>query len=249
VLASQGQQTACFTYDDRAGLRRSATGLRNAIDQLSEQTQVPQITIIGHSQGALVTRKSLTNLPATPPKRQVDLRLVTISGPFSGIRSAETCGRNWLSWVSVGLLPMSCYLVTGAKWADITFSSNFIRVPGALIPQVSSYLKIDTDERDSCRRKEGGRCVKSDDVFSLSEQHNPLVETDARARRVEVRAGHVEIVGDKRVAPTKLIAILQEEGVLYPTSPERLSAFNQLLARIYQDDTLLYRDAAQRLPR
>jgi hypothetical protein len=64
-----------------------------------------------------------------------------------------------------------------------------------------------------------------------------------------VRAGHVEIVGDKRVTPANLIAILQEQGVLYPTSPERLSASGQLFARIYQDDTLLYRDAAQRLPR
>jgi hypothetical protein len=53
---------------------------------------------------------------------------------------------------------------------------------------------------------------------------------------VQVRAGHVEIVGDKRAAPTKLIAILQEEGAIPPTAPERLSAFNQLLARIYQDD-------------
>ena len=96
--------------------------------------------------------------------------------------------------------------------------------------------------------QEGGPCVKSDDVFSLSEQHYPLVETDARIRRAEVRAGHVEIVGDKRVDPTKLIAVLQELGVLYPTLPERLSAFNQLLARKYQDDTLLYRDASRRSP-
>jgi hypothetical protein len=98
------------------------------------------------------------------------------------------------------------------------------------------------------RPEKSGPCVKSDDVFSFSEQHYPLVETDALAQRAEVRAGHVEVVDDKRVAPTKLIAVLQGLGVLYPTSPERLSAFNQLLARIYQDDTLLYRDASQRFP-
>ena len=73
-------------------------------------------------------------------------------------------------------------------------------------------------------------------MFSLAEQRNPLVEADRRAQRVEVRAGHVEIVGDKRVAPTKLIEILQEQGAILPTAPERLSAFNQLLARIYRDD-------------
>jgi hypothetical protein len=93
-------------------------------------------------------------------------------------------------------------------------------------------LKIDTDELDGCRHEEGGPRVKSDDGFSLSEQHNLLVETDARVRRAEVHAGHVKLVGDKRVVPTMLIAVLQELSVLYPTSPERLSDFNQLLARI-----------------
>jgi pimeloyl-ACP methyl ester carboxylesterase len=243
VLAFQGQQTACFTYNDRDGLTKSATEMRNAINQLSEQTGIPQITVIGHSQGALVSRKSLTALPVKSPKHQADLRLVTISGPFDGIASAETCGKSWLSWLSVGLLPVSCYVVTGAKWMDITYSSRFIREPGVLVPEVGSYLKIDTDETGTCRREENGRCIESDDVFSLAEQHNPLVDADARARRVMVRAGHVEIVGDKRVAPTKLIAVLQEQGVLRPTAPERLSEFRQMLARVYQDETLLQQDA------
>jgi hypothetical protein len=73
-------------------------------------------------------------------------------------------------------------------------------------------------------------------VFSLTEQRNLTVETGNRARRVEVPAGHVEIVGDKRVAPRKLFESLQEQGAIPPTAPERVSAFNQLLARIYQND-------------
>jgi len=240
VLAFHGQQTACFTYDDRNELTQSATELRRAVDQLAEETHIPKITVIGHSMGALVSRKSLTELPlAPPPNRQADLRLVTISGPFDGIESAKTCGRTWLSWATAGLLPVSCYLFTGPKWADITFSSTFIRKPGALDPQVGSYLKIDTDERNTCRRKENNRCVEDDDVFSIAEQRNPLVEDDVRAHRIEVRAGHVEIVGDKRVAPVKLIAVLQEQGVINPTAPERRSAFNLLLARVYQDDAFL----------
>ena len=235
VLAFHGQQTACFTYDDRNKLTRSATELRDAINQLADQTHIPKITVIGHSQGALIARKSLTELPITsPPVRRPDLRLVTISGPFSGIASANTCGKTWLYPLTLGLLPASCYLVTGAKWADITYSSHFILEPGVLVPQVSHYLKVDTDERDSCRREQDGRCVESDDIFSLAEQRYPLHESDARTRRVEVHAGHVEIVGDKRVAPTKLIAVLQEQGVLNPTAPERLSAFSALLAQIYQ---------------
>jgi len=241
VLAFQGQQTACFTYDDRAALTQSATEMRNAINQLAEQTHVPLITVIGHSQGALVSRKSLTELPVQPAKRQAELRLVTISGPFDGIASAETCGRTWLSWATLGLLPVSCYVVTGAKWMDITFSSRFIREPGALIPEVGSYLKIDTDETGTCRREQNGRCLESDEVFSLTEQDNPLVDGDARASRVLVRAGHVEIVGDKRVAPVKLIAVLQQQGVIRPIAPEKLSAFRQMLARVYQDDALLRR--------
>lgn len=236
VLAFHGQQTVCFTYDDRANLTKSASELRRGINMLAEQTGAPEITVIGHSQGGLIAHKALTDLPIKPPGRRADLRLVTISGPFSGMAVAHTCGRTWLYPLTLGLLPLSCYAVTGAKWADITYSSRFIREPGTLIPQVSKFLKIDTDEHGICRREKGGRCLKEDEVFSLAEQRNPVVETDSRAQRVEVRAGHVEIVGDKRVAPTKLITILQEQGALLPTAPDRLSAFNELLARLYQDD-------------
>ncbi len=235
VLAFHGQQTACFTYDDRARLATAADELRQAVQQLAAQSRVPQITVIGHSQGALIARKSMTEAPTPPsPGRPVDLRLVTVSGPFSGIDSARTCGKTWLYPVTLGMLPLSCYIATGAKWADITYSSRFIREPGPLAPQVASHLKIDTDERGTCRREENGRCVEGDDIFSLAEQRHPLVEADGRTRRVEVGAGHVEIVGDKQVAPKKLIAILQAEGVLRPTPVASLPAFGLLLARVYE---------------
>lgn len=233
VMAFHGQQSVCFTYDDRARLLQGATELRNALSQLSEHTGIPGITVIGHSQGALIARKSLTELPVSFPMGDTALRLVTISGPFSGIAAAQTCGRSWLFPLTLGLVPASCYAATGAKWLDITDTSEFILQPGALIPQVSSYLKIDTDEQGSCRRMEGGRCAEGDDIFSLSEQRNIRVESDTRITRVEVNAGHVEIVGDKRVAPTKLISILQTHGVLMPTASNQGSAFQRLLARIY----------------
>jgi pimeloyl-ACP methyl ester carboxylesterase len=234
VLAFHGQQTACFTYDDRAELTRSATDLRRAIDQLAEYSRAPQITLIGHSQGALIARKSVTELPQTPLDLPGELRLVTISGPFSGIAAAATCGQTWLYPLTLGLLPLSCHAATGAKWADITYSSRFIREPGSLLPQVGNYLKIDTDERNSCRQEKNGRCVESDDVFALAEQRNSVVESDSRTRRVEVRAGHVEIVGDKHSAPEKLIAVLQEQGVIRPTAPEKRAAFRRLLAFEYR---------------
>jgi pimeloyl-ACP methyl ester carboxylesterase len=234
LLAFHGQQTACFTYDDRARLSDSATELRRAITQLADRSQVPQITVIGHSQGALIARRSLTeSLQAPLPDRAVDLRLVTVSGPFSGIESARTCGKGWLYPLTLGLLPLSCYVATGAKWADITYSSPFIVEPGDLSARVANHLKIDTDERGTCRREEAGRCVESDDIFSLAEQRHPLVEADARTTRVQVHAGHVEIVGDKRVAPVKLIAVLQKHGVLRPTAPSRAAAFDALLSSLY----------------
>jgi hypothetical protein len=236
VLAFHGQQSACFTYDDRAKLTQGADELRQAVQQLAAQSRVPQITVIGHSQGALIARKAMTasSSLAPLPSRPIDLRLVTISGPFAGIAAAQTCGKTWLYPLSLGVVPLSCYVATGPKWADITFSSRFIREPGALDPQVANYIKIDTDERGSCRREEGGRCVEGDDIFSLDEQRQPLIEADARTQRVEVIAGHVEIVGDKRVAPKKLIAILQQQGVLRATAPARLPAFSLLLSRVYQ---------------
>lgn len=244
VLAFHGQQSACFTYDDRARLGQVADELRQAVYQLAALSGVPQITVMGHSQGALIARKAMTaSSDIALPGRPVDLRLVTISGPFSGIESARTCGKTWLFPLTLGLLPLSCYVATGPKWADITYSSRFIREPGVLDRQVVNYLKIDTDERGTCRREEDGRCVEGDDIFSLAEQRNPRVETGQRTSRVQVSAGHVEIVGDKRVAPTKLIAILQAQGVLRPTPPARLPAFSLLLSRVYQDGELPYPDA------
>ncbi|MDP1740050.1 triacylglycerol lipase [Polaromonas sp.] len=236
VLAFHGQQTACFTYDDRARLSEVASDLQKAIQQLGAQSRSPHITLIGHSQGALIARKAMTEFSGAalrgPP---ASVSLVTISGPFAGIEAAQTCGKTWLYPLTLGFVPLSCYLATGAKWADITFSSPFIREPGALAPQVVSHLKIDTDERGSCRREAGGRCVEDDEIFSLAEQRNPVVDADVRTRRVQVKAGHVEIVGDKRMAPTKLITLLQEQGVLRPTPAAHLPAFKRLLARVYQD--------------
>jgi hypothetical protein len=142
------------------------------------QARVPRITIIGHSQGALIAHRRSRNPHFAPSGHISDVRLITISGPFGGIAAAKTCGRSWLYPLTLGLLPLSCYAVTGAKWRDIAYLSKFIRKPGVLIPQVSQYLKIDTDERGTCRRHEDGRCVECDEVFSLGEQRNLVVECD-----------------------------------------------------------------------
>ena len=239
VMAFQGQQTACFDYDDRDSLMRSSAQLAASLDTLAARINHKQITVIGHSQGALISRKALVAARPDPMQdKETPLRLVTISGPFSGIASAETCGSPSLLWrvVTLGMVKQVCQIISGDKWFEITSASDFIRKPGALRSQVSSYLKIDTDERGACYRNEDGTCAEKDFTFSLQEQYYPPVDQSPPVKNVEVKAGHVEIVGDQRVAPLKLIAILQQNGVLNPTEEQRSAAFNRLLARLYSND-------------
>ena len=239
VFAFHGQQTACFTYDDRAALDVSAGELAASVDRLVKLLSVsgpgPVVTVIGHSQGALIARRALTSARPVIGYDDTRLGLVTISGPFAGIAAADACGSPVVRALSLGLIAPMCRLGTGDKWADITYASDFIRNPGTLSQQVAGHLKLDTDERGSCRRLLDGRCVEDDLTFTLDEQRHPVVDRDAAATVVEVKAGHVEIVGDQRVAPVKLIAVLQQNGIIRPTAPERGAAFNRLLWDVYRD--------------
>ena len=106
--------------------------------------------------------------------------------------------------------------------------------PGTLLPAVTEYVKVVTDERGTCRRTDAaGRCVEDDYVFSTDEQYYHVVDTDERVVPFEVQAGHVEIVGTEGLVPTKLIALLQERGILACTPPERRAEIAQLLRRLY----------------
>jgi hypothetical protein len=234
VLAFHGQQTVCFTYNDRDSMMLSSAQLNSALDQLADAMHNKSITVIGHSQGALVARKALiVNRPNPIAHKDLKLRLVTVSGPFAGIESARQCGNPLMHKLTLGLIGAMCKLVTGDKWSEITYNSDFILRPGALNQQVQSYLKIVTDERDSCRRMRDGKCIESDEIFSLPEQSNASIDGDPAVKIVEVKAGHVEIVGDKEAAPDKLVAILQQNGIMNPTEPARIAALNSLMARLY----------------
>jgi len=235
VFAYHGQQAICFTYNDRDSLMRSSGQLTAALDQLGRAMQNQQITVIGHSQGALIARKALVaERPDSLRNGDAQLRLVTVSGPFSGIASAEACGNPLTRALSLGLIAPLCKIATGDKWSDITYSSEFILQPGTLLKQVSGYLKVDTDESGSCRRFDNaGACKESDTVFSLGEQRNAAIDRDPVARVVNVKAGHVEIVGDERIAPVKLIAVLQQNGILNRTEPQRSAGLDVLLAKLY----------------
>ena len=235
VLAFHGQQSACFTYNDRDSMMLSSAQLISALEQLTQNMDNKQVTVIGHSQGALIARRALVaGRPDAISQSDLKLRLVTVSGPFAGIAAANQCGNPVMRVFSLGLIGPLCKIATGDKWSEITYNSPFILQPGALDAKVESHLKVVTDERGSCRRQsEDGACTESDDIFTLDEQGNTVVDTDPLVKIEEVKAGHVEIVGDERVEPLKLISVLQQNGIMNPTEPERITQFRTLLSTLY----------------
>lgn len=237
VLAFHDQQAVCFNYDYRDSMMTSSSELIASLDALARGMRNKRITVIGHSQGGLIARKALVGeRPDALENTDAELRLVTVSAPLAGIASAETCGSTQAGYWSLGIIPVLCRIVSGEKWYEITSASDFIRLPGQLVGPVGEYLKIVTDERGACREYDkDGACAEDDFVFSLAEQRIAAIDRGGRVKNVDVRAGHVEIVGDHRVVPVKLIAVLQQNGILNPTQPGRAEAFRQLLARLYLD--------------
>ena len=237
VFAFHGQQSVCFSYDDRDRLTDSATKLVTALDELADHMKNRNLTIIGHSQGGLITRNALSAQRERPLDAALDLRLVTISSPYAGIAAAGHCGSSVARVVSLGLVVPICMLISGDKWYEITSASEFIREPGSLIGQVDDFLKIVTDERDSCRRYDSdGQCVEDDFVFSTREQYYPAIDSSPRVIPVEVKAGHAEIVGNAGATPDKLIAILQQQGIMRATPTAQSAALDALLGVLYRND-------------
>lgn len=235
LYAFHGQQAICFSYDDRDSLIYSAEKLATAVSDLADATNNQSISIIGHSMGGLIARKAVEeNFQKSNSLSNKNLELVTISAPLAGIKTANHCGITPLHWLSVGLVPGICWLIAGDNWHEITSSSDFIQHPEPLLLSVKKYLKIVTNEKDTCRRQDPeGKCLESDYVFNLSEQYNPIIDNYSNITGVQVDAGHVEIVGNKRVIPRKLLAILQEYGMLSDTSSDRREDLERLLAYLY----------------
>ena len=235
LYAFHGQQAVCFAYDAGDSLVKASGELIVALDRLSARLRDREVTVIGHSMGGLVARKAM-ELERRGEWQRDDarIRLATVSAPFAGIAVARPCGQKALHWLSLGIVPGICRAITGDNWFEITSASSFIQRPGALLPSVNQYLKIVTDERDTCRRTSAaGACLESDYTFSIEEQYHPLIDRYPRLKNIEVRAGHVEIVGYKEVQPRKLLEILQQEGLMAATPPERRGALERLLAELY----------------
>jgi pimeloyl-ACP methyl ester carboxylesterase len=230
VFRFHGQQALCFTYDDRARLSRSAKQLGDAVSTLSKQVDDREVVVLGHSQGGLVARLALSG-----PDLHTDgnLRLVTVSAPFNGIRAARDCGATWLHVLSFGTTIAACRFATGAKWNQIHSRASLVTHPSPLSAHVEEHLRIYTDERDTCRtQRADGTCQQDDFVFSLAEQVNVRM-VDGRARDVEVAAGHSEIVGNHEVEPRKLIGVLQKEHVMRETPLAQKPALQALLDRLF----------------
>ena len=235
LYAFHGQQAVCFSYNDRDSLVDISGQLITALDSLASHIRNRNLMVIGHSMGGLVARKAMErDRRGEWQNDNVNIKLATISAPFAGIEIASHCGIKFLHWLSLGTVPGICWAITGDNWYEITSASNFIRYPEPLLKSVQRYLKVVTDERDTCRSKsKNGSCIESDHVFSLAEQYHPVIDNYKQLINVEVEAGHVEIVGYKHVAPRKLLSILQQQGMLAPTPPERRVALERLLAKLF----------------
>ena len=235
VFAFHGQQTVCFSYDDRDSLTNSSKELITAIEELSAVLKKPDITVIGHSQGGLVARRALIEDRSDRLAiGDVEIELATISTPFGGIGAAAHCGSKTLAWLSLGLVKPLCQIITGRKYRDIPANSDFILQPGQLVPSVNRHIKIVTDEVDTCRvYDERGACREDDFVFSVDEQNQHIVDADEGMLALLVKAGHVEIVGDANTVPVKLIGILQQQGVLRATPEDAAEELAKLLANLY----------------
>ncbi len=233
LYAFHGQQAVCFEYDDRLSLVQASSQLLVALDRLTAEVPGREVTVIGHSMGGLIARKAMEAGTRGSGSSARPYNLATVSAPVAGIAVARHCGSTWLKYLSLGAVPGICWMISGDNWFEITDSSPFIRQPGPLAPEVRRFLKVVTDERGTCRRRVLGMCVESDNVFSLPEQYNPVIDEYARVTNVEVGAGHVEIVGYRNVPPRKLVAILQDQGLMAPTPPPRRAAFERLLAELY----------------
>lgn len=233
VLAFHGQQSACFSYDDRDDLQESSRGLADAVEQLSQHLGDKPITVMGHSQGGLIARKAFVQSNDNPLPASTPVNLVTISAPLSGIASARFCAYPALRIGTLGINDLICWAISGDKWFQITYASDFIQAPGVLSSNVARYLLISSDERGTCRRRdEKGRCQEDDFVFSLEEQQLPSVE-GLRPETVQLAAGHVEIVGNDGVKPVQLINALQSAGFIRHTESSYKQAFTNLLDELY----------------
>ncbi len=99
ALTQQGQQSVCFSYNDRDSLLSSAQALRKSISDIALYLPAQELTLLGHSQGGLISRKAST----LTFKQEIAVKLVTVSAPLSDIQAAKNCGNPLLKIASLGV--------------------------------------------------------------------------------------------------------------------------------------------------
>lgn len=237
VYGLYDQQAICFEYDDRKSLEETSGELVSALNKLSNENPNQSLHVIGHSQGGLVARRALTVDREDEKKVATkQLQLTTISSPFNGIEISSHCGITPLRILSLGIVDLICYAVTGEKYQQIPPNADFIEQPGELVASVSQHLVIKTDERNTCRRtNDEGVCLEDDYVFSVNEQSNNQVDNRANTDLVTVQAGHVEIVGNGDSVPTDLISILKDQQLLIDNGTIDQLEQARLIQQLYLD--------------
>jgi pimeloyl-ACP methyl ester carboxylesterase len=236
VFEAHSQPTLCFNYQYRRRIGSSSESLASSIGALTDRLRHPEVILIGHSQGGLVTRRAVVagRVQKGEKPDRLKLRLVTVSSPFNGIASSSHCGIKAFHILSLGLTAAICQGIAGSIWPEIHPRSKFVTEPGELLEIVYDHLMVVTDERGSCRKRSAdGRCLVNDFVFSVEEQRNELLTKDPRVTDLEVRNGHAAIVGDDDRPPLQLMAILQEHGIMNRTPPGREAEVQALLSRLY----------------
>lgn len=234
LIEAHDQQTICFNYDDRGSIDEASRQLAAALKVLEGFAPGQEITVLGHSQGGLVARHALSASRDPSFAALFHYRLVTVSAPFSGINTSKNCGLPLLHIGSLGLTVLVCQIIAGNKWTEIFPGSEFIRNPGTLAHGVGLHVRIATDERGGCaRRNPAGECVKRDEVFTIGEQLNDTIDGEPRVERVEIRSGHSEIIGEWGAPPTRLLAVLQSLKILSQISPERRDHIAALMMKHY----------------
>lgn len=235
VFEFHGQQALCFNYDDRDSLRDSGEQLRDALRGIGRHMRSEEVTVLGHSQGGLISRVALSGPREPEDSTEADrYRLVTVSSPFAGIQAASDCGSLLLHVATLGITVAACQIVTGSDWNEIHPGAPMVLDPAPLRPRVARHLVVMTDERESCREMgPNGACERDDFVFGVDEQDNPRVFADPRVESDLVRAGHVEIVGEAGDRPQKLVEALQRHGILAATPPDKREEFAALVRRLF----------------
>ncbi|RYU70325.1 alpha/beta hydrolase [Aliivibrio finisterrensis] len=237
VYGLYDQQAICFEYDDRKSLEETSGELVSALNKLSNENPNQSLHVIGHSQGGLVARRALTVDREDEKKVATkQLQLTTISSPFNGIEISSHCGITPLRILSLGIVDLICYAVTGEKYQQIPPNADFIEQPGELVASVSQHLVIKTDERNTCRRtNDEGICLEDDYVFSVNEQSNNQVDNSVNTDLVTVQAGHVEIVGNGDSVPIDLISILTDQQLLIDNGTIDQLEQARLIHQLYLD--------------